>query len=568
MKRWLILLLVILIGLWWGTVRAIDPYEDLQRQINELSSAREQSVAATKPLEGELTRLNKQLDNIEAGIAQAKEDLRALEASIAVREKDFGEQYVLLSERVQSLYKNSRAPGGLVVLFTSAGGSNFFRDLFYEQTVADRDKDEIAKISLDLIQLEKDKQKAESDRTRLADLQVKVDKEAEFFRTEVAGAKAYQASLSQQIATLTARQQSIISQRQSSLGLPQSLGAGPLYCTDDRTLDPGFGNAFAFYTYGIPHRVGMNQYGAYGRAKAGQSADDILRAYFADFNFEQRDNIEIDVQGYGRVKLEDYLLGIYEMPGDWPAAALQAQAISARSYALAYTNNGANSICTSQACQVYKGGNKGGGWEQAVKDTAGKTMVSGGQPISAWYSSTDGGYTFGNEEVWGGSHRSWTKRTRDTTGDVGSFGELNERAYDKESPCFYSAQGFRTQYGKSAWLKSEEVADIVNALMLAKADSGTADHLYQTDKPHPYGGEVWDEARVRQELSGKGITPYTSVSNVSVGADFGSGQTTNVSVSGSAGTKDFSGSEFKSYFNLRAPANIQIVGPLYNVERK
>ena len=89
MKRWLILLLVILIGLWWGTVRAIDPYEDLQRQINELSSAREQSVAATKPLEGELTRLNKQLDNIEAGIAQAKEDLRALEASIAVREKDF-----------------------------------------------------------------------------------------------------------------------------------------------------------------------------------------------------------------------------------------------------------------------------------------------------------------------------------------------------------------------------------------------------------------------------------------------------------------------------------------------
>src|SRR3990167_681735 len=313
MKRWLILLLVILVGLWWGAVRAIEPIDDLQRQIDELSQALEQSVAATKPLEGELTRLNKQLDNIEAGIAKAKEDLRALEASIAVREKDFGEQYVLLSERVQSLYKNSRAPGGLVVLFTSAWGSNFFRDLFYEQTVEERDKDEIAKISLDLIQLEKDKQKAESDRTRLADLQVKVDKEAEFFRTEVAGAKAYQASLSQQIATLTARQQSIISQRQSSLGLPQSLGAGPLYCTDDRTLDPGFGNALAFYTYGIPHRVGMNQYGAYGRANAGQSADDILRAYFSGINFEGgKQDVQIKIQGNGAQSLDEYLLGIYE----------------------------------------------------------------------------------------------------------------------------------------------------------------------------------------------------------------------------------------------------------------
>ena len=569
MKRWLILLLVILVGLWWGVVRAIDPYEDLQRQINELSGAREQSVAATKPLEGELTRLTKQLDNIEAGIAKAKEDLRALEASIAVRENDFGEQYVLLSERVQSYYKNSRAPGGLVVLFTAGGGSNFFRDLFYEQTVADRDKGEIEKISLDLIQLEKDKQKAESDRVLLADLQVRVDKEAEFFRKEVAGAKAYQASLSQQIATLSARQQSIISQRQSSLGLPQSLGAGPLYCTDDRNLDPGFGNAFAFYTYGIPHRVGMNQYGAYGRAKAGQDYKAILNAYFSGISFEGgKQDIQIKVQGHGSMPLDEYLLGIYEMPESWNIEALKAQAVAARSYALSYTNNGANEICTTQACQVWKPDKKTGQWKDAVEQTKGEVMMNGGQVATGWYSSTDGGYTFQNNDVWGGSHRPWTKRSRDTSGDVGSFSELNERAYDKESPCFYSAQGFRTQYGKSAWLKNEEVADIVNVLMLAKADSGTADHLYQTDKPHPYGGEIWDEARVRQELSGKGITPYTSVSGVSVSADFGSGQTTNVSVSGSAGTKDFSGSEFKSYFNLRAPANIQIVGPLYNVERK
>ncbi|KKU34644.1 MAG: hypothetical protein UX50_C0015G0016, partial [Candidatus Beckwithbacteria bacterium GW2011_GWA1_46_30] len=39
---------------------------------------------------------------------------------------------------------------------------------------------------------------------------------------------------------------------------------------------------------------------------------------------------------------------------------------------------------------------------------------------------------------------------------------------------------------------------------------------------------------------------------------------TQVTVDGVA----FTGSEFKDWFNLRAPANIQIVGPLYNVERR
>ncbi len=28
------------------------------------------------------------------------------------------------------------------------------------------------------------------------------------------------------------------------------------------------------------------------------------------------------------------------------------------------------------------------------------------------------------------------------------------------------------------------------------------------------------------------------------------------------------GAEFKDFFNLRAPANIQIVGPLFNIERR
>ncbi|MBU1085209.1 SpoIID/LytB domain-containing protein [Patescibacteria group bacterium] len=569
MKKLFVLLLVV-VGLILGvgfvtSLARADELDDITKQINELSKAREMSVAATKPLEAELGNLNKKLDVAEAGINKAKEELRGLEASIDKRERDFSEQYVLLAERALSFYKSSRAPSSLFVLFSNGG---LARDLFYSRVVTDRDKDEIAMITEDLIQLSRDKKKAEEDRVRLADLQVKLDKEADFFRGEIAGAKTYQAELSSQIASLSAKQQSIISQRQASLNLPVSLGAGTMMCTDDRKLDPGFGGALAFYTYGIPHRVGMNQYGAYGRAKAGQDYKEILNAYFDGISFEGgKQDIKIKIQGHGEKSLDEYLLGIYEMPESWDMNALKAQAVAARSYALSYTNNGANEICTTQACQVWKSDPKTGQWKQAVEQTKGEVMVNGGQVIKAWYSSTDGGYTFTSGDIWGGD-KPWTKRLRDTNGDVGSFSELNEKSYDKDSPCFYAAQGWRGEYANSAWLKPSEVADIVNVLMLAKADSGTGDHLYQTDKPHPYGGEIWNEEKVKSELSSKGITPFNSVSGVSVGADFGSGKTTSVNVSGDAGSKSFSGDEFKSYFNIRAPANIQIVGPLYNVERK
>jgi SpoIID/LytB domain protein len=311
----------------------------------------------------------------------------------------------------------------------------------------------------------------------------------------------------------------------------------------------------------------MNQYGAYGRAKAGQSYQDILHAYYEGISIEKRDNINIKVQGHGEMPMETYLLGVYEMPESWPIEVLKAQAVAARSYALAYTDNGAKEICTTQQCQVYKGGNKGGNWEAAVKATEGEAAVHSGQVITAWYASTSGGYTFLSSDV-GWSHKPWTKRLRDTNGDVASFSDLQAKAYDRDSPCFYAAQGWRSEYGKSAWLKAEEVADIVNVLLLAKADSSVQSHLSQVDKPNPDGVETWDAEKVKQELRSRKITPYNSVSGFSVGWDKGLGRTTTVNISGDGGSLGFDGGEFKNYFNLRAPANIQIVGPLFNIEKK
>ena len=60
----------------------------------------------------------------------------------------------------------------------------------------------------------------------------------------------------------------------------------------------------------------------------------------------------------------------------------------------------------------------------------------------------------------------------------------------------------------------------------------------------------------------------SSISSISMSADFNQGMTTAVSISGDGGAQSFSGQEFKDIFNVRAPANIQIVGPLFNIEVK
>ena len=314
----------------------------------------------------------------------------------------------------------------------------------------------------------------------------------------------------------------------------------------------------------------MNQFGADGRARSGQNVETILNAYYANFELKKDydTNIQISTTTGWSGSIEDYVKRIYEMPNSFHPEALKAQAVAARSYGLAYTNNGAGSICTSEQCQVFKSDPKGGAWESAVNDTRGWVMVTGGSPVKAWYSSTHGGYILSSGEI-GWSSTSWTKHGVDTvSGNASGFDDLKAGAYDKDSPWFYCDWGSRAQYNKTAWLKASEVADIVNTLLLVKADSSTTEHLYQTDKANPAGTDNWDEEKVKQELRNKGVTAYNNISSVSVSADFGAGATTSVNISGDGGTSNFSGADFKNRFNLRAPANIQIVGPLFNVERK
>ena len=556
-----------------------DELDDIGKKIAELQSSLSSSKQATAPFESQLLSMKKQLDGITAQVGNIEQDILAKKKIINAGYADLSKQQDAFNKAVRNYYIKNYLISPFLIFLSSSDAQDATRIIAYQRKGAQDDKQTITNIALKIVDLEGRKKALEEEDSKLQAVKQKLDQQKADVQKLVDGARAYQSKLTSQIAELSAKQQSILNQRLASLNIPHSayagLGGG---CSSDLTngKDPGFSPRFGFFTYGVPNRVGLNQYGAKGRAEAGQNASTILSAYYnADLTSGYNQGVNIHVTGgneYGQNfddnwNIEEYVKHVYEMPADWNLEALKAQAIAARSYALSFTNNGASTICPSQQCQVVKKELNSSSWIDAVNATAGQVLTNGGSPIKAWFSSTHGGYVFSSGDI-GWSSTPYTKNVKDTTADVSSFSDLKNNAYDKNSPWFYCDWGARSSYGGTAWLKGDEVADIANVLLLAQKDSGIREHLYQPDKSNPAGTDTWDQGRVRQELSGRGGNPFSSVSSVAIDWDKGSGRTSTITVSGDAGTQSFSGSDFKTYFNLRAPANIQIVGPLFNVEKQ
>ena len=550
-----------------------DQLDDVTKQINDLTNALNMSINATKPLQSQLDSMRSQIADIKNRVSSIERDIAAKKINIDQGYADLAKEEVVLNRTIRDYYIKSYYNSPLLMFLSGASASELTQVLAYQKAATDQDKVIITNIAITVQGLEEKKKILEDEQQRLTAIKANLDDQSAKLDKIVSGAKAYQANLSGQIAELSATQQQLLAQKYGSLGISLNAYSMQGGCKSDilpGAPDPGFSPKIGFFTYGVPNRVGLNQFGAFGRARAGQNYTQILQAYYNYDSIEKRD-AQINVQGYSTYSLDDYVKRVYEVPDSWGSSggmdALRAQAIAARSYALAYTNNGSGSICTTEQCQVFKPDPKGGNWEQAVNDTAGMVMVQGGNPIKAWFSSTHGGYVFSSSDI-GWSGTSFTKRAQDASGPINSFSDLQNNAYDKDSPWFYCDWGSR---GGTAWLRQEEVADIINVMLLVQADSadsGTKEHLYQQDKANPAGTDTWNSDRVKQELKNRNITPFNSVSGLSVDADFGVGKVTTVHVNGDAGSTSFSGDFFKTYFNIRAPGNINIVGPLYNIEQR
>ncbi|MGZ4447602.1 MAG: SpoIID/LytB domain-containing protein [Nocardioides sp.] len=133
------------------------------------------------------------------------------------------------------------------------------------------------------------------------------------------------------------------------------------------------------------------------------------------------------------VDLESYLKGVVpqEIPASWDREAVRAQAVAARTYATyerAHPYASRYQLCDTYSCQVY------GGYDaeypasnQAVDDTRGQVLTSGGQPAFTQFGSSSGGWTSAGSvpylparkdpyDGWSGNPvHTWTERLSDET---------------------------------------------------------------------------------------------------------------------------------------------------------
>ena len=138
---------------------------------------------------------------------------------------------------------------------------------------------------------------------------------------------------------------------------------------------------------------------AVGRSRvAVESADGNTRTYRGYLEIARGSS---SVLAMNRLLLEHYLRSVVssEVPSSWTGAALRAQAVAARSYALLAQLNAraahrAYDICDTTSCQVYAPISAESGPEvEAVKATATEYLRDAGQPVFAMFSSANGGYT-------------------------------------------------------------------------------------------------------------------------------------------------------------------------------
>jgi len=148
------------------------------------------------------------------------------------------------------------------------------------------------------------------------------------------------------------------------------------------------------------------------------------RSGHATSNGLYRGNLQIRRSSFGGlnainvVDLEDYVRGVVagESPSEWPAEALNAQAIAARTYAITTSKDGAGfDQYADTRSQVYNGvSGERQTTNAAVEATRGRVVTYRGRPVVTFYFSTSGGRTENIENAFVGAPRKpWLKSVED-----------------------------------------------------------------------------------------------------------------------------------------------------------
>ena len=181
------------------------------------------------------------------------------------------------------------------------------------------------------------------------------------------------------------------------------------------------------------------------------------------------------------VSLEQYLPGVVpvEMPPAWPAAALQAQAVAARSYAARRLRPNVSTfdVPDDSTSQTYRGVlAEKPATNAAIAATAGIVLWSGPKIADTLFHSTGGGATESNENVY--TSTSGKRIARPVSYLRGTPDRTPEgMPYDASAP--YSTWATRT-YARaqlSAWFAADRRTNVGDLVALDLRDRGVSGRL-------------------------------------------------------------------------------------------
>ncbi len=173
---------------------------------------------------------------------------------------------------------------------------------------------------------------------------------------------------------------------------------------------------------GDGHGVGMSQWGAYGFAEHGWDYQSILTHYYSGTALGQVSQKRIVKVLVGhrvqKVPIEAYVRGVIaaEMSSSWPKAALEAQAIASRTFAITDDAGGSSfDVYSDTRSQVYLGkAAETSASNEAVKATAGQVVTYQGKPVITYFFASSGGRTESIQNSFlGASPEPWLKGVLD-----------------------------------------------------------------------------------------------------------------------------------------------------------
>lgn len=567
-----------------------DSLEECQKEIEKYSSKLQKIRAQQNIIDAQMKDFLAKLSVTDAQIESLKKDIAKVSAELAVIEENLADRRGALAKKIEvrntivrDFYKYGRPSvlelllaGGSFLDFSEnratggkpsngsfanlLGGQVFaVRDIF-EDTVGREAVKSIISLNMEIVDFEVDKKETdelrtnlESSQRRLLSLKADINAKRKEAQANLADLEKKEVSYEKALAELSAKQRQILAEKSGS----DSGSVGDYEPPEVKLPSPRFSPAFVAISYGAyTHYKGMSQYGAKGRAEAGQDYKKILEFYYKA-GVKKVDMPSISVSGVGKMDMQKYLYGIAEMPSSWPSNALKAQAIAARSYAYRYAKEG-KTICVTQACQVFlksKSDNPPSAWKKAVDDTDDMILDSS---VIAYYSSTAGGYIEGI---------GW-----DAPG--GLEGWKSNNAYEKRggSPWFYKAWWTKSYSDSSTcgrndpYLTEKEMADILNAVVVWERGTSADRDRVSPVTTSCWGGNPFSLSGMRDKAEDLG-TAYSDVKSVDVVIG-NNGRTTQVKFDTDKGPVVIDGEKFRTVFNLRAPGYISIRNRLYDLVKK